>query len=320
MSKANKQATTRLAGQPCVNPSCNRAIKPRNTCHLCFGCETHWRWYSTPVAGFIASGDLKYVTKQFLADLKPPNAEAKDALRIVRGTRYREGAWSERPAFRLQPLLHGRWNQRLPHLLVGRRFEPSLKALINAIVHWHLASNIIGTGGQYSHFLAGATHYGRRAPIAPKGDDVLKGNAKSAGYRLSVVDFSAIGQHCLKAGRLLGVHPKDRRVSDKIVSIYAAGVEAGDCHRPVVLPYGSFPTTASGDHPFDHRFSKDSPVPSHLKGAIRRASGLIKKGAWPAGIDLSWEEGECVRRQPKPNPYLTKTTNSTPDVGWIFTQ
>ncbi|MEP4247674.1 hypothetical protein [Tateyamaria sp.] len=108
-------------------------------------------------------------------------------------------------------------------------------------------------------------------------------------------------------------------MSDKIVSTYAAGVEAGHCRRPVVLPFGTFPTTAAGDHSLDHRFSKTSPVPPHLKGAIRRSSGLIK-GDWLEGIDLSWEEHEHIRRQPKPNPYLTKTTDSTPDVGWIFTQ
>lgn len=317
MPKATKQVTTRLAGQPCVNPSCNRTIKPRNTQHLCFGCETHWRKNIVPVAGFIASGDLKYITKQFLADLNSTKADVAAALRIMRGTRHREGPWSERPAYRLQPLLHGRWNQRLPHLLVGRRFEPSLKSLINALVHWHLATQIIRTASQYSHYLAGATFYGRRAPIAPKGVEVLKGDMRTAGYRLSAVDFSAIGQRCLKAGAVLGVHPEDRRISDRIISLYANGVEAGHCHRPVVLPYGTFATPAAGDHPFDHMYSWASPVPPQYTDVVRRASGLIK-GAWPEGLDLSWEEREHLRRQPRPHPHRITTTDSTPDVAWIF--
>lgn len=317
MPRVKKQTTTRLAGQPCVNPSCNRTIKPRHTHHLCGGCAAHWRRYTVPVAGFIASSDLKYVSKRFLQDIKPTPSEITEALKIMRGTRHRVGPWSERPAYRLQPLLHGTWNQRLPHLLVGRRMEPNLMSLMNAVVHWHLAAHIIGTASQYNHYLAGATFYGRRGVIAPKGVEVLKGNAKSAGYRLSEVDFSVIGQSCLKAVAVLGVHLKDRRMSDKIASIYAEGFTEGHCQRPVVLPYGTFATTASGDHPLDHRYSKASPVPSHLKNSIRRASGLIK-GSWPDGIDLSWEEHDHIRRQPKPRTFIMKTTDSTPDVAWIF--
>lgn len=234
---AKRQATTKLAGQPCANPACNRPIPARATHHLCWQCDRHWRKQVLPAAGFIASGDLKYVASRFIAETRPTEADTATALRLMRGTRHREGAWVDRPAYRLQPLLNGRVNTRIPHLLAGRRSTPTLRALMKSIVHWHLANQIIGTGAQYSFYLAGASFYERRSPLAPKGAEVSKVGRRTASYRLTEVDYSAIGQRCLKASSILGFNPKSRDVSDRIVSLYAEALEAGVCHGQVVLPY-----------------------------------------------------------------------------------
>lgn len=100
----------------CVTPACRRPAKPNSTTGMCGACEGYWLKTAIPVAGFFPSGDLVKIGKAFLAEVSPGQSEITAALRIMRGTRHPTGAWEDRPAYRLQPLLHGRWNVRPPRL------------------------------------------------------------------------------------------------------------------------------------------------------------------------------------------------------------
>ena len=301
----------------CATPSCKRKLPASSTTGLCHGCVKHWKRWGVPVAGFIPSHDLRAIAAEFMQEVNPTQADIANALRIMRGTRHREGPWSERPAYRLQPLLKGRLHQRLPHLLLGRRKAPSLIGLSTALVHYQLANTMIGTRGTYSQYLAGASFFGRRGVIATKGQDVFKGDAKSAGYRLHLTDYSAIGRECLRAGGVLGFNPKARWFADRITSMFIEGLQSARYRSPLVVPYGTFRTTASGDHPLDTRFSTKAPVPSVYHNEIRRSSGLIN-GKWPDGIDLSWEELEAERLRPAPSLFAVQTTKTALDTSWVF--
>lgn len=306
----------------CANPACARPLTGSGrhaSANLCGGCGKHWDRWSVPTAGFISSLDLQGVARELLAEMTPTKAEIVAALRIMRGSRHREGPWGERPAYRVAPLLHGRVHRRLPHLLVGRRREPSKLGLAMALAHYLLANRVIGTKGTYSQFLAGATWYNRRSPSAPKGgEDVLKGEAKTAGYRLHVNDFSAIGREVLRASAALGLDPRSGGVADRITAIYHEGLAAGRYHRPVVVPYGSFPTTAPGDHPLDFRMMPSPAVPRRYHQVIRRASGRIA-GEWPKCLDLSWDEQVAAAQRSRPHSLNTLTiTDEVPDTGWLF--
>lgn len=307
----------------CTNPACARPTTGSGrhaSANLCGGCGKHWDRWSVPTAGFVSSLDLQGVARELLAKVRPTKAEIAAALRIMRGSRHREGPWDERPAYRVAPLLHGRVHRRLPHLLVGRRKAPSKLGLAMALTHYHLANQVIGTKGTYSQFLAGVTWYNRRSPSAPKGgEEILRGDARTAGYRLHVNDFSTIGREVSTAGAALGLDPKSRWVADQIAAIYHEGLAAGRYHRPVVVPYGCFKTAAPGDHPLDHHLPPDGAhIPRRYRQVIRRASGKIA-GKWPEGLDLSWEERLAATQRNRIRPLNTLiTTDAMPDTAWLF--
>lgn len=311
---------TPLSFGTCANPGCARRVPKSSKIGLCGGCEKHWRRWGVPTGGYIASLDLLNIANQLMREVSPAQSEIAAALRIMRGTRYREGPWEERPPYRLQPLLHGRFNVRLPHLLVGRRKVPTMRGLGMALAHYHLADQVSGTRGSYSQYLAGATFYCRRYVAAPKGADVLTGGAKSAAYRLHTTDFSTIGREVLKAGKALGIDPKSRWAADRITSLYFEGLAAGRYHPVVVLPHGSFPTTAPGDHPLDHRLPTDPAIPPEHRNAIRRASGRIGT-QYPVGLDLPWEaqltHRATQRSAAAPSPYQITRTTEAPDTSWL---
>lgn len=303
---------------PCANRGCTRRVPQRSTIGLCWGCERHWRRFGVPTGGFIGSSDLQKVAGVFLKEVAPTKSEITAALRILRGKRYREGPWENRPAYRLQPLLHGSGARRLPHLLVGRRKAPSMRSLGMALCHYHLANTVLGTRGPYSQFLAGATFYCRRSPVAPSGADILTGGAKSAGYRLHVTDYSAMGREVLKAGKALGVHATSREVSDRITSIYLEGFASGRYRPAVLVPYGCYPSPAPGDHPLDHYHPDQPSTDRRYRNKVRRASGMIGR-EWPEGLDLTPEDQLAARLEAhrKTTEHLRVATTAAPSTDWL---
>lgn len=119
------------------------------------------------------SSDLQKIGHAFLKEVSPAKAEITAALRIMRGSRHRDGMWSERPAYRLQVLLNGWYNQRLPDAPVGRRKAPSIRSLGTGLVHIRLAKTVLNTRGPYAHCPGGASFFRRRSPVAPRQSDGL---------------------------------------------------------------------------------------------------------------------------------------------------
>ena len=303
---------------PCANPGCTRSTTPRSFSGLCRGCEAHWQRFTVPTGGFFSSLDLQQLGRELLAETNPTKADMTEALKIMRGPRHRSGPWDQRPSYRLTPLLHGRWNTRLPHVLVGRRKAPSQRGLGMALVHYHLAIRVLGVRPRYAAYLAGCTWMGRKGVSAPKGAEVLKGGAKSAAYHLHITDFGAVGRTVLKAGEKIGLPRRSRWVGDRITSLYFAGLADGRYRPAIIVPRGCFRTTAMGDHPLDHRLGSDPWIPREYRQTIRRASGMIGR-QWPTGLDQPWEEATAqCSDQPHRNSFQIITTDSAPDTGWIF--
>lgn len=308
---------------PCANPACRLHVVCKTVTGLCSLCEREWLRYRYPVGGFIPSNSLWVVGKTFLKAHNPTQSEMTEALKIMRGPRHRSGPWEQRPPYRLSPLLYGRWNVRLPHVLVGRRREPSMRGLSMALAHYHLAKSILGTTSRYPLYLAGCTWMSRSGLSAPKGAEVLKGDAKHTGYRLHLTDYTSVGRTVLKAGETLGLQKYDREVTDRITSIYLELLHEGTCRGPVVVPRGSRPTFALGDNPFDHLLPANHHVPRQYHNKIRRASGAISR-EWPEGMDLSWEDVEAQRQaireaeRRRHQANRTTYTDTTPDTSWLF--
>lgn len=298
----------------CQNPACRRMASSQT--NLCRQCAWRWLRRGVPAGGFISSLDLRKIGRRFMVETAPSNGDVTAALRIMRGTRYRQGPWEERPAYRVQPLLKGRWNVRLPHLLVGRRRCPSLRGLEMAIAHYHLARSTLGAGSAYASYLAGATWYCRKVVAAPDLSEVLKGGAKSSAYLLHVADFGAIGRTALKAGEVLGLPRNARWVGERLTALYLDAQEQGHCRPPVVVPFGALPTRAAGDNALDHFLPVYRGIPREHQNSFRRATGLIK-GEYPVGLDLGWEEREAARRE-QANPYSVAVATQDVPTDWIF--
>lgn len=305
-----------LTWAPCANPSCTHRLPKNAQANLCGACEKHWRRTCLPMAGFISSMDLQVIGREFLKTHRPTPAESAEVLRLLRGPRHPVGDWNDRPTPRLAPLIHGRVNVRRPHVLVGRRKPPTMVGFAKGIVHHVLGRTVIGTGTVYNDYLAGATFYDRRAVTAPKGVEIAKNTGKVTGYRLQQSDLSEIGRVIRRAALKIGIDAEGREVTEWVTTRYLRGVEAGDFHKPVVVPLWVQPTSAGGDHPFDHWIPDRADVPRQYRHKIRRASGRVGRES-PEGLDMSHEEIEAIRRQPEP-ARNTITTTEAPSTEWLF--
>lgn len=307
---------TALTHRPCANPACRLVVPAYSHVGLCHRCEDRWRKFSIPTAGYISSLDLKVIGREFLQHHAPTQSETTEILRILRGTRHPTGDWAKRPPPRLAPLLHGRCTVRRSHVLVGRRRPPSMVAFGMAIAHHVLARTVIGIGSPYAQFVTGCTFYNRRAVTAADGVEIAKNTGKVTGYRLQTTDFNEVGRVVLRAGRKVGIEVEGRAVTAWITSRYARGLDAGEFHRPVVVSPHADPTTAGGDHPFDHYLGHDPATPSRYRNALRRASGRIGREYPEEVLDLSWEEIAARRKQPRRSPQ--RPTIPPPSTDWLF--
>lgn len=185
-----------------------------------------------------------------------------------------------------------------------------------ALAHYHLARSVMGTRGTYAQFLAGATYFRRRGMAAPigKSGEVLLGDAKGAGYRLSVTDFNAIGRTVLKAGEAMGIPRNARWVEDQFTDRYFQGVADGRFRMPVTVDRQAKPTTAAGDHPLDHWTGHVRELPREFRDKLRRATGDINR-VWPEWLDVPPEQ------RPKPHQIAfdrSRVRTAPVATDWLF--
>ena len=300
----------------CANPLCNEPqapcelqSKPSNQYGLCSVCRAIVARKGLPITGFIPSPALTLVARKALNKFQPTKSEIGEAVRFARGTRHRSGNWDNRPVYSLMKLKYGRAKDKLPNLLLGRRYVPNEVSITRSVVHVILAREFIGTGHVYNRFLAGGTYMGRQGLAVPKGKklDVLLGDSRSCKWTLTPSNIRLVGTHVLKAGIRLGFDFSDHDLSAFCCVAYQRALEAGDAMPPVAVPKFSMRTNYLGDHPFDHVYAPKARVPARYRGKIRRASGLID-GVWPEGIEANHQKPF----EPKSSPPLI------PDTDWIF--
>jgi len=310
---------------PCSNQSCAAAIprsdfKARRSTCLCYLCRLRWQMKGIPTGGYIPGDALRAVAKKTLESLKPTQSELKDAVRLARGVRHREGPWSERPIYSYNVLLtrprHAA-SRRLPHLLVGRRKAPDATSIMVAALHYHIALHHLGVGCRYGRWLCGASFMLRRNLIRPTGHSgSLRGQTVQRNYRLEHSDLEVIGSHVLKIAGALGVN---REIGQGATVGYLQGVNEGTYQRSVIVPRNSQPTIGPGDHPLDHYLPNHVPwSPQHSHG-LRRASGRIS-GLWPEGLDIPLDErtghrlNQIAFNASKAPTYTPRAT----DTDWLF--
>ncbi len=309
----------------CASAHCTNSLslasvtmRDSNKTGLCGGCSAILSKHALPIGGFIPSPALRSLAKLVIAKTNPTQAEISEAIRHARGPSYPNGPWDKRPAYRVNPLVHGRATRRLPHILLGRRKAPTEVTIAASYIHAALARSVIGTGPRYQRFLAGASFYGRRGVCPPKGrkEEVFHGGRKGIGYRLSSTDFAMLGTHALRSANKLGLTLKDRFLLEFIMVTYQRGVSDGLYHPPVSVPRHAIKTCQAGDHPLDHFLADNSGVPSQYLRKNRRASGLIG-GQWPVGIDPL---DELLRHNDAPRsvPPAEALPVKTPDTRWIW--
>ncbi len=312
---------------PCSNLACSAAIAPsdlkaRRETGLCWLCRRRWQMKGIPTGGYIPSDALRAIAKQTLTQINPTKDELRNAVRLARGVRHREGSWGDRPIYSYNMLMARpriAASRRLPHMLVGRRKPPDAVSITVAAIHYHLAVNHLGVGTRYARWLCGASFMLRRNLIRPTGDTgSLKGREVRRNYRLEHSDFEVIGTHVLKTAKALGV---TREVGQTATVIYLQGVEDGTFHRSVIVPRNSQPTQGPGDHPFDHYLPDHVPwSPQHGHG-LRRASGKIN-GQWPEGVDAPADE-RTPNRLHRAAVRAWKAPTYTPQpsaTDWLFKQ
>lgn len=309
---------------PCANQSCTGTVSESRAHRvgrtgLCRRCRNHWINRGLPLGGFLPTGAMRAVARELLADIKPTEGELRDALRVARGTRHREGDWGQRPLYSYgllltRPKVH--YLRRLPHLLVGRRKPPDALSIMAALCQYHVAINHLGVGPRYARYLLGASYMLRRSLCRPTGElGTFNGRPTRSNYRICSSEFVFIGTHLLNhAAPLLSF---DRRRGQDATVRYLKGVETGEFHRSVIVTFASQPTTGPGDSPLDH-FVEDRPhwCPQHGH-ALRRASGLVH-GEWPEGLDVPLIERTPSRLNQLRFDAMKPAIAQTPDTGWLF--
>ncbi len=315
--------TTNLQGvcasATCDNPLSAYEIRQRlpQRWGLCSRCQSVVKNRGVPLGGYIAGGAINTVARSIFKHIKPTPSEIAGAVRFARGARHRVGEWDDRPTYRMAPLKYGRARARLPHLLVGRRYEPNPSVIVRAFVHYTLAREFLDTGHRYNVFLAGGTFMGRQGLCVPPGqkDEVLTGDVRYSKYRLNYADFTIIGTHTLKAAEKLGLRRTDKDLSAFIITTYGRLLASGDAHPPVSVPLRSMRTDFLGDSLFDHVLPRSSAVPFRYHKAIRRSSGLIS-GEWPEGLDPVSDL--TARPSPLPKSNAVLKAPRMPDPSWLF--
>ena len=181
---------------PCANPACNRATHPttRAQLGLCPLCSRVLNDQLVPVCGFIPSEALKQIAEELRADLKPTRSDAKTAVRLMRGTRHREGRWEDRPEYSAA-VVHAHSprppvSRRMPHLLIGRRRAPTETAILQGFAHHWIARHHLSLPRYAALYLTGATFFGRRALSRPTGTRrEYRGKVVRNCHRLSLSEF-----------------------------------------------------------------------------------------------------------------------------------
>ena len=308
--------------RPCAQAWCPQSTNRVDG--LCGVCFRRYHALRLPVAGHISSLDLRDIANVLMKEQGFTYSDQQAALRAIRGPRYPVGHWDDRPAYRLTPLLHSKGKlARLPHLLVGRRRNPSTGSLMMALVHYHLCDRVMGIEGSYRWFLTGATYFQRRGVSAPKGAEVLTGGAGHTGYLLHTADHVYIGMEVLKACSKLGINPKSRELSDRITQLYHEGLVAGIYHRQLLCSPWARRTRAMGDHPLS-TFIQFTHSP-HF-GKIRLPTGYLQgpDKRYPHDIDDTPDDrAELLQRHKvhlasKAASFKVKTTPIQPSTDWLF--
>ena len=303
----------------CASPSCGNPRAAYSTACLCKSCHWFFEKWGFPIAGYFGSLDLQRLGTDLMREIRPTQGDLTAALRVLRGSRYPVGPWEQRPAYRMAPLMTQRYNKRLPHLLVGRRKPPSIRSLSMALTHYLLGKHVLGTGKTYNCFLAGGSYYVRRAPMAPRSEDVLLGGSK-AGYRLQRSDYTTIGREVLKACQCLGVDPDGRLSGNLVTSLYFAGLQAGEYRSSVMIPSTVLRSSAAGDSVFDHYIPSDLSAPRQYWGKVRRASGKIGR-EHPVGLDVHPEDrkhASTIHQNRKYHEANRVQTVQPPSTDWLF--
>jgi hypothetical protein len=315
---------------PCANQLCPAPAakeKPRIASQygLCCICRYRLTRNLVPTCGLIPSPALSVIAKELLADLKPTKGDLADAVRMMRGSRHREGLWQDRPVYSTA-VVHTRsprpkLARRMPEFLIGRRLAPTPRAIMSAAIHYHLAIHVLGLGQQPALYLAGASYFCRRALIRPTGQRrEYRGKVVNNAYHLRFSEFIAIGRLVLKAAVVLGVNTSH---SSWITVRYLDGVKAGQFRKPIVVHPLAGITTGAGDHPLDTFLPHPDLTPSlpRFNSKIRRASGKIcGRAEYPEGLDVSLEElSERVRHnaQLHHNQNQIKLSDA-PSTNWLF--
>ena len=315
---------------PCANPQCPEPVAKElpsaaSQFGLCRNCRYRLTNRLIPTCSMIPSPALAVIAKELLADTKPTKSDLNNAVRMMRGSRHREGLWRDRPIYSAA-VVHAhsprpKMARRMPELLVGRKRSPRPVTIVTAFAHYHLAINVLGLGRQSALFLAGASYFGRRALIRPVGQRrEYRGKVVNNAYHLRFSEFVALGRLVLKAAATLGV--TSSHVS-KITVRYLSGVEAGDFNKPIVVHPLAGITTGAGDHPLDTFLPHPDLTPSlpRFNSKIRRASGKIcGRAEYPEGLDVSLEE---LAQRSKSNAQLHHNQNqikttAAPSTDWLF--
>lgn len=313
------------ANQLCPHPVAKELPNAASKFGLCRNCRYRLTKRLIPTCGMVPASVLSAIAKELLADIKPTKGDLNDALRMMRGTRHREGLWEDRPMYSAA-VVHAYapvppMTRRMPEILVGRRRSPRPTTIVAAYAHYHLAINVLGLGRQPALFLAGASYFGRRALIRPAGQRrEYKGKVVNNNYNLKFSEFVAMGRLVLKAAATLGVNSSH---TSKITVRYLDGVATGDYNKPIVVHPLAGITTGAGDHPLDTFVPHPDLTPNlpRFNSKIRRASGKIcGRADYPAGLDVSLDElTERVRHNARRhhNQNQIKTTVA-PSTDWLF--
>ena len=307
--------------RPCANQSCFLKVPPPYTdIGLCLYCRMNWYEKGIPTGGFIPSDALRAIAQQTLDHLRLTQSDLSAAVRLARGTRHREGDWSDRPIYSYNLLMarpRPAPTRRLPHFLIGRRQPPNAKSIMVAALHYHIAINHLGVGPRYARWLCGASFMTRRNLIRPAGElGSLKGQTVQRNYRLERTDLEVIGTSILKIAKTLGVN---REIGQRATVMYLLGVEAGTYHRSVIVPRKAQATTGPGDHPLDHYLPDRVSWSPRWGHGLRRVSGKIG-GEWPTGLDVPLDErtgnrlNQIIFNANKPKTYKPDPAATS----WLF--
>lgn len=305
--------TARIA---CAAPGCTNHvpagyIRHGNETGLCAGCTRVWRKYGLALGGFVPQPTIDALVDLLIDHVKPTKEQVREAIRYARGPRYPEGLWQDRPAYSLQKLIHGRWNIRLPHLMMCRSRGPTVKAIARGYSHYQLARLTMSTGSRYNRWLAGCTFMGRSGAEFPDGrwGEILLGDRKTPLYHFKVGDLEIIGTHALRSAERLGLHRDNHELLTVISEFIHERVLGGDLHPFVRVPLHARRSKMNSRHPLAHMLVPKTRVPRQYHGKYRRQTGLIDGiEGWPIGIE---------REPPKPKP-PPPPAPPAPSTDWLF--